>query len=109
MEKKDSQSKQQRLQTKNKPVPFIRYNKKTEEWTMKAKYVDTPEEVKIEVNRKQLDAIAKLVAYSYHDLKEYYMDSSSDQRKVHIYNDLKEIDQWLTLQYNKIRDAKEEE
>ena len=108
MEKKHSQSKQQGLQKKNKPVPHIRYNKKTEEWTMKVTYVNTPKKVKIEMNRKQLDAIAKLVAYSYHDLKEYYMNSSSDQRKVHIYNDLKEIDQWLTLQYNKIRDAKEE-
>ena len=109
MEKKHSQSKQQGLQKRNKPVPYIRYNKKTEEWTMKAKYIDTPKEVKLEMNKKQLDSVAKLVAYLYHDLKEYYINTSSDQRKVHIYKDLQDIDQWLTVQYNKLRDEKEKE
>ena len=37
------------------------------------------------------------------------MKSSSELRKMHIYNDLKDIDQWLTMEYNKLRGDDEEE
>ena len=102
MEKKHFQSKQQRLQTNRKPVPHIRYNKQTEEWIMNVKYVDTPEEIKLQMNKKQLNSIAKIVAYMYHDKKKHYEETASDTRKTHIYNDIKAIDQWLESQYKRL-------
>ena len=102
MEKKHFQSKQQRLQKTSEPVPHIRYNKQTEEWTMKVKYVSTPREIKPEMNKKQLDSIAKIVAYMYHDEKKHYEETASDTRKTHIYSDIKAIDQWLESQYKRL-------
>ena len=108
MEKKDILFKQQKLQKKNKPIPFVRYNKETEEWTMRAKLIESQEEPKITMTKKQLDSIAKIISYLYHDKKQQYMKSSSELRKLHIYNDLKDIDQWLTMEYNKLRGEDEE-
>ena len=74
---------------------------------MRAKLIKN-EENTITTNTRQLDSIAKLVAYLYHDLKDDYITSSSDQRKIHIYNDLKSIDQWLTIQYRRLKEEYEE-
>jgi len=109
MEKKDIQSKRQKLQKKGKPVPFIRYNKETEEWIMRANLIESHEEEFFNMTKKQLDSIAKIVSYLYHDKKQQYMKSSSELRKMNIYYDLKNIDQWLTEQYNKLRSTDEEE
>ena len=59
------------------------------------------------MDRKQLDIIAKLVAYMYHDKKDEYEEIASELRKEHIYKDLKSINQWLDIQYNRI-DRQEE-
>ena len=69
---------------------------------MKVEYIVTPEEIKLEMNKKQLDSIAKLVSYLYHDEKKYYEETASDTRKAHIYRDIKAIDQWLELQYKRL-------
>ena len=60
------------------------------------------------VNRNQLDLIAKLVTYLYHDKRKEYEKIASDKRKTHIYNDIKDIDQWLSSQYKRLEreDAK---
>tara|TARA_R100001594_G_scaffold100262_1_gene134871 strand:+ start:2305 stop:2538 length:234 start_codon:yes stop_codon:yes gene_type:complete len=76
---------------------------------MRAKLIETQEEPRITMTKKQLDAIAKIVSYLYHDKQQQYMKSSSELRKMHIYNDLKDIDQWLTMEYNKLRGDDEEE
>jgi len=54
------------------------------------------------IDRCQLDVIAKLIAYMYHDKRTEYEKSASDERKAHIYNDIKVIDQWLSLQYKRL-------
>jgi hypothetical protein len=90
-------------------VPDIKYDKVTEEWTMRAKLIESREEPEIIMTKKQLDSIAKIISYLYHDKKQQYMKSSSELRKLHIYNDLKDIDQWLTIEYNKLRGKDEEE
>ncbi len=60
------------------------------------------------VDRNQLDLIAKIVAYLYHDKRKEYEKIASDKRKAHIYNDIKVIDQWLSSQYKRLEreDAK---
>jgi len=60
------------------------------------------------VNRKQLDLIAKIVTYLYHDERKHYEETASQERKNHIYKDIKAIDQWLSSQYRQlgVRDAK---
>ena len=60
------------------------------------------------VDRNQLDLIAKIVAYLYHDKRKEYEKIASDERKAHIYNDIKDIDQWLSSQYKRLEreDAK---
>ena len=107
MEKKDSQSKQQELLKKIKIVPYVRYNKKTEEWTMKAKLIENSKEIIITMERKQLDSIAKIVAYLYHDEREKYIQTTSETRKGHIYKDLEDINQWLTIEYKKLKELNE--
>jgi len=54
------------------------------------------------VDRNQLDLIAKIVAYLYHDKRKEYEKIASDKRKAHIYNDIKAIDQWLSSQYKRL-------
>ena len=60
------------------------------------------------VDRNQLDLIAKLVTYLYHDKRKEYEKIASDKRKTHIYNDIKDIDQWLSSQNKQLEreDAK---
>jgi len=54
------------------------------------------------VDRNQLDLIAKIVIYLYHDKRKEYEKIASDKRKAHIYNDIKAIDQWLSSQYKRL-------
>ena len=54
------------------------------------------------MDRNQLDLIAKLIAYMYHDKRAEYEKIASDERKAHIYNDIKVIDQWLSSQYKRL-------
>ena len=54
------------------------------------------------VDRNQLDLIAKIVTYLYHDKRKEYEKIASDKRKAHIYNDIKAIDQWLSSQYKQL-------
>ena len=60
------------------------------------------------VDRHQLDLIAKIVTYLYHDKRKEYEKIASDKRKAHIYNDIKDINQWLSSQYKRLEreDAK---
>ena len=60
------------------------------------------------MTRKQLDLIAKIVTYLYHDEKKHYEETASEERKHHIYKDIKAIDQWLSSQYRRlgVEDAK---
>lgn len=60
------------------------------------------------MDRNQLDLIAKLVKYLYHDKRKEYEENASDERKAHIYNDIKHINQWLSSQYKRLEreDAK---
>ena len=59
------------------------------------------------VDRNQLDLIAKIVASLYHDKREEYEKIASDKRKSHIYNDIKDIDQWLSSQYKQLESENE--
>ena len=54
------------------------------------------------VNRNQLDLIAKIVTYLYHDERKHYEETASQERKNHIYKDVKAIDQWLSSQYKRL-------
>ena len=54
------------------------------------------------MDRNQLDLIAKIITYLYHDKREEYEKIASDERKAHIYNDIKAIDQWLSSQYKRL-------
>ena len=54
------------------------------------------------VDRNQLDLIAKIITYLYHDKRKEYEKIASDKRKAHIYNDIKVIDQWLSSQYKRL-------
>ena len=60
------------------------------------------------MTRKQLDLIAKIVTYLYHDERKHYEETASQERKNHIYKDIKAIDQWLSSQYRRlgVEDAK---
>jgi len=58
--------------------------------------------IKISMDRKELDIIARLVAYMYHDKKDEYEELASDLRKEHIYSDLRSINQWLSIQYQRL-------
>ncbi len=51
------------------------------------------------IDRKQLDLIAKIVTYMYHDEKKHYEESASAARKTHIYRDIQDIDRWIESQY----------
>jgi len=54
------------------------------------------------ITRKQLDIIAKIVIYLYHDERKHYEETASEERKNHIYRDIKSIDQWLSSQYRRL-------
>ena len=59
------------------------------------------------MERDELDIIARIIAYMYHDQKDAYLDTASDLRKEHIYKDLRNIDQWLNIQYQRMESQDE--
>ena len=120
MAKKPLPSRQLKLLTNEKWRPYIRFEKETGTWITKAireERSDSKEmernvdkissKIKVLMERKDLDIIARIVAYMYHDKKDDYMNIASDLRKEHIYKDLRNIDQWLNIQYQKIEDKDE--
>ena len=119
MGKNHLQSRQLRRLMNERWKPYIRYNKEEDRWISKAiridryrdEEVDTDvekEEIKILMNREQLDIIARLVAYMYHDKKDEYEELASDMRKEHIYKDLRAIDIWLNSQYRRLEKENEQ-
>ena len=115
MEKKPLLSKQLKLLTNEKWKPYIRYKKETDTWIAKAVQEERSDSKKVEgimdkmsskikvlMEREDLDIIARIVAYMYHDKKDDYIEIASELRKEHIYKDLRSIDQWLNIQYQKI-------
>ena len=120
MAKKHLPFKQQRLQKNERWRPYIRYSKETGEWITKAIREERPgrekmeetmdkisSKIKILMERDELDIIARMVAYMYHDQKDTYLDTASDLRKEHIYKDLRNIDQWLNIQYQRMESQDE--
>ena len=119
MAKNPLPSKQLRRLMNERWKPYIRYNKDTDSWISKAIRVDRegkekmdtiPEKAQVEVlvDREQLDIIARIVAYLYHDKKDEYKAMASDMRKEHIYKDLRSIDIWLNSQYQKLEKENEQ-
>ena len=117
MEKRDSLFQQQkRWKLKNERwKPYIRYEKETDSWTIKTIRIDeegngrmeedhqkASSTVEVVMDKEELDVISRIVAYLYHDKKDEYKEIASDLRKEHIYKDLRSIDQWLNIQYQKI-------
>ena len=120
MEKKPLQSRQQRLLKNERWKPYIRYKKETDTWITKVIREERPDNEKMErtmdkvsskikvlMEREELDIIARIIAYMYHDQKDEYLGIASDLRKEHIYKDLRSIDQWLNIQYQRM-EAKNE-
>ena len=120
MGKNHLQFKPQKLLKSEKWRPYVRYEKETDTWVAKAireeqstkKKVERTmdkisSKIKILMERNELDIIARIVAYMYHDQKDGYMDTASDLRKEHIYKDLRSIDQWLNIQYQRIESQDE--
>ena len=122
MEKKPLHFKLLELLKNERWKPYIRYQKETDTWVAKAvrkvregkriteEIMDRiPSKIKILMDREQLDIIARLVAYMYHDKKDEYEEFASDLRKEHIYKDLRDIDQWLNIQYQRIEQQEEKD
>ena len=122
MGKKPLQSKLLKSLKNEKWKPYIRYQKKTDTWITKAikekqagndKMERTISEIvskiRILMDRKQLDIIARLVAYMYNDKKDEYEKDASDLRKEHIDKDLKSINEWLGIQYRRIGQQEEKD
>ena len=120
MEKKPLPSRLQELLKNEKWKPYIRYQKETDTWIAKAieevqegkRIVEEtmdqiPSKIKVLMDRKQLDIMARLVAYMYHEKKDEYEKDASDLRKEHIYKDLKSINEWLGIQYRRIGQQEE--
>ena len=120
MEKKPSLSRPQRLLKSEKWRPYIRFKKETGEWIAKAIREERSNNEKVEeimdkmsskikilMEREDLNIIDRLVAYMYHDKKDDYTGIASDLRKEHIYEDLRSIDQWLNIQYQRLEDQDE--
>jgi len=115
MGKNHSPSKQQRLLTNERWKPYIRRDKETDEWIYKAIRIDKDRneemeenDYKIEMTRKQLDIISRIVAYLYHDKKDEYEEIASEMRKKHIYADLRSINIWLDSQYRQLEEKNEQ-
>ena len=105
-----SQSRQPGLLKNEEAHPHIRYNKDTEEWDI---WVTKENQTKmgsitVEMTREELDIIARLIAYMYHDKRDEYEELASDLRKEHIYKDLRSIDVWLNSQYQRLEDEDEQ-
>ena len=120
MEKKPLQSKPLKLLKNERWRPYIRYEKETDTWIAKAiregqstgKKVERtmdkiPSKIKILMERDELDIIARIIAYMYHDKKDEYEELASDMRKEHIYKDLRSIDIWLNSQYRRLENEDE--
>ena len=99
--------------------PYIRYDKKEDRWISKAIRTDQPgddhmeeavekTQIKVLMDKKQLDIISRIVAYMYHDKKDEYEEIASDMRKEHIYKDLRAIDLWLNSQYKRLESENEQ-
>ena len=115
MGKNHSPSKQQRLLKNERWEPYIKWDKETDEWIYKAIQVNIyrNEEVeendyKIEMTKKELDIISRIIAYLYHDKKDEYEKIASDMRKKHIYADLRSINIWLESQYRQLEEKNEQ-
>lgn len=115
MEKKPLPSKPLKLLKNERWRPYIRWEKETDTWITKAireeqsdnkkmerTMDEIPSKIKIIMEKDELDIIARIVAYMYHDQKDEYMDIASDLRKEHIYKDLRSINQWLDIQYQRM-------
>ena len=122
MEKKPLPSRLQELLKNEKWKPYIRYQKETDTWIAKAikevregkRIVEETmdqitSKIKVLMDRKQLDIIARLVAYMYNDKKDEYEKDASDLRKEHIYRDLTNINEWLGIQYRRIGQQEEKD
>ena len=120
MEKKPLLSKPLKFLKNERWKPYIRYQKETDTWIAKAirekpaKDEEMEEamgkiisKIRILMDKSQLDIISRLVAYLYHDKIDNYKEIASDLRKDHIQKDLKAIDQWLNIQYNRLAQQEE--
>ena len=119
MGKNPLQSRRLRRLMNERWKPYIRYNKDTDSWISKAIKIDRyrdeemeeiMETTQIEVlmDREQLDIIARIIAYMYHDKRDEYEEIASDMRKEHIYKDLRSIDIWLNSQYQRLEKEDEQ-
>ena len=119
MAKNPLQSKQPRNPLNERWKPYIRYDKKEDRWISKAIRVDGDREEKVDtiiekkqlkilMDREQLDIISRIVAYMYHDKKDEYKEIASDMQKEHIYKDLRAIDLWLNSQYKRLESKNEQ-
>ena len=113
------QSKQLRKLMNERWKPYIRYDKKKDRWISKAIRIDQNREEKVDtvvekkqlkilMDREQLDIIARIIAYMYHDKKDEFKEIASDMRKEHIYKDLRAIDLWLNSQYKRLEKENEQ-
>ena len=124
MEKKPLPFRPPRLLKNERWRPYIRYEKETDAWIAKAIREERPggekmekkvertmdkmsSKIKVLMEREDLNIIARLIAYMYHDKKDEYTGIASDLRKEHIYEDLRSIDQWLNIQYQRLEDQDE--
>ena len=124
MEKKPLPFRPPKLLKNERWRPYIRYEKETGEWIAKAIREERPggekmekkvertmdkmsSKIKVLMEREDLNIIAGLIAYMYHDKKDEYTGIASDLRKEHIYEDLRSIDQWLNIQYQRLEDQDE--
>ena len=119
MAKNPSQSKQLRKLMNERWKPYIRYDKKEDRWISKAIRIDQTRndnmeetmektQIKVLMDREQLDIIARIIAYMYHDKKDEFKEIASDLRKEHIYKDLRAIDLWLNSQYKRLEKENEQ-
>ena len=115
MEKNHSPSKQQRLLKNERWEPYIKWDKETDEWIYKAIQINSyrnekmeEDDYKIEMTKKELDIISRIIAYLYHDKKDEYEKIASDMRKKHIYADLRSINIWLDSQYRQLEEKNEQ-
>ena len=99
--------------------PYVRYDKDKDITISKAIRVDRPGDGEVEetmeetknkilMTRKELDIIARIIAYMYHDKRDEYESIASDMQKEHIYKDLRSIDIWLNSQYQRLEDEDEQ-
>ncbi len=99
--------------------PYVRYDKEKDSWISKAirinrsgdeemEEITEQTQIKILMDRDQLDIIARIIAYVYHDKKDDYKEIASELRKEHIYKDLRSINTWLNSQYQRLENEDEQ-